>query len=228
MGKPVHGKRYRSDLEKVPAQPVPTREAVRILKQFAPTKFDQTVELAVWLGIDPKQSDQQVRGSISLPHGIGKSKRVVAFCDEEQAKAALAAGAVAAGADELIQKVQQGWMDFDVALAIPAMMRSVSRLGRILGPQGKMPSPKAGTVVEDVPAAVKEYAAGKIEFRNDEGGNLHVPVGRLSFDEDSLTENVEVFLARVRAVRPATTKGQYIRKAALSGTMTPSVALEVG
>jgi large subunit ribosomal protein L1 len=228
MGKPAHGKRYRSDLEKVPAQPVPTREAVRILKQFAPTKFDQTVELAVWLGIDPKQSDQQVRGSISLPHGIGKSKRVVAFCDEEQAKAALAAGAVAAGADELIQKVQQGWMDFDVALAIPAMMRSVSRLGRILGPQGKMPSPKAGTVVEDVPAAVKEYAAGKIEFRNDEGGNLHVPVGRLSFDEDSLTENVEVFLARVRAVRPATTKGQYIRKAALSGTMTPSVALEVG
>jgi large subunit ribosomal protein L1 len=228
MGKPAHGKRYRGDLRKVPPEPVPTREAVNILKGFAPAKFDQTVELGIWLGIDPKQSDQQVRGSISLPHGIGKTKRVVAFCEGEQAKAALEAGATEAGGDELIQKIQGGWTDFDVAVSVPAMMRNVSRLGRILGPAGKMPSPKAGTVVEDVAGAVREYSAGKIEFRNDEGGNLHVPVGKLSFDTDRLAENVEAFLARVRAMKPASSKGQYIRKACLSATMTPAVVLAVG
>lgn len=228
MGKPPHGKRYRGDLKKVPAEPVPTREAVNVLKQFAPAKFDQMVELGVWLGIDPKQSDQQVRGSISLPHGIGKTKRVVAFCDGEQAKAALDAGAVEAGGDELIQKIQSGWTDFDVAVSAPTMMRKVSRLGRILGPAGKMPSPKAGTVVEDVVGAVREYSAGKIEFRNDEGGNLHVPVGKLSFATERLAENVEAFLARVRAMRPVASKGQYIRKACLSATMTPAVVLALG
>ncbi len=227
MGKQAQGKRYRADVAKVPAEPLPVDQAVKVLKQFHHAKFDQTVELVVWLGIDPKQSDQQIRGSISLPHGIGKTKKVVAFCEEGQSSEAKAAGAVEAGADELIQKVQKGWTDFDVAVATPAMMRNVSRLGRILGPQGKMPSPKAGTVVEDVVTAVKEYAAGKIEFRNDDGGNVHAPVGKLSFEDDRLVENVEALLAKVRSMRPVVARGLFIRKACLSATMTPSVRLAV-
>lgn len=227
MGIAAHGKRYRADLEKVPDAPVAAAEAVRILKQFNHAKFDQTVELVVWLGIDPKQADQQLRGSISLPHGIGKSKRVVAFCEGDQAEAAREAGAVEAGADELIKKIQDGWTDFDVAVAPPAMMRSVSRLGRILGPVGKMPSPKAGTVVEDVSAAVREYSAGKFEFRNDDGGNIHAPVGKLSFDEEKLVANIEALLERIRAMKPAATKGTYIKRACISASMSPAIGLAV-
>ncbi|GAF72934.1 unnamed protein product, partial [marine sediment metagenome] len=182
---------------------------------------------ALWLGIDAKQSDQQVRGAMSLPHGIGKTKKVVAFCDQAQVDQAKAAGAIEAGGSELIEKIQKGWTDFDVAVATPAMMRSVSRLGRILGPVGKMPSPKAGTVVEDVAAAVTEYAAGKIEFRNDDGGNVHAPVGKLSFPETALAENIEALLARIRSMKPPTCKGQYLKKASLSATMSPSVLLAV-
>ncbi len=225
MGKVAQGKRYRSDLKKLPQGPVPLAEAVSILKQFNHTKFDQTVELVVWLGIDPKQADQQLRSSIALPHGVGKSKRVVAFCEAEQAEAARAAGAVDAGADELIKKIQEGWMDFDVAVASPAMMRSVSRLGRLLGPAGKMPSPKAGTVVEDVPTAVREYTAGRFEFRNDDGGNVHVAVGKLSFEPDKLVANIEAFLERLRAMKPVTSKGTYIKRVCISATMTPSVGV---
>jgi len=227
MGKKAHGKRYRADLEKVPDRPVPAPDAVKILKQFNHTKFDQTVELVLWLGIDPKQADQTVRGAVSLPHGIGKTKKVVAFCEGEQAEAARAAGAIEAGGDDLIAKIQNGWTDFDVAVAVPAMMRSVSRLGRILGPAGKMPSPKSGTVVEDVATAVREYSAGKIEFRNDDGGNVHVPVGRMSFEEQRLVENIEAFVARIRSMKPATSKGTYIRKAVLTATMTPAIPLDV-
>jgi len=220
-----HGKRYRADLEKAPDEALSVGEAVKALKQFNQTKFDQTVELVLWLGIDPKQSDQQVRGAMSLPHGIGKTRKVVAFCDEAQADQAKAAGAVDAGGDELIAKIQKGWTEFDVAVATPAIMRSVSRLGRILGPVGKMPSPKAGTVVEDVAAAVKDYAAGKIEFRNDDGGNIHAPVGKLSFSETALAENIEALMGKIRSVKPAVCKGQYLKKACLSATMTPSVRL---
>jgi large subunit ribosomal protein L1 len=227
MGKIVRGKRYRADVAKVPASAVSVPEAVKIIKQFSQTKFDQTVELVVWLGIDPKQADQAVRGSMSLPHGIGKSKKVIAFCDPDTATAAKAAGAIEAGSDELIEKVQKGWMDFDVAVATPAMMRSVSKLGRVLGPQGKMPSPKSGTVVEDIPTAVKEYSAGKIEFRNDDGGNVHAPVGKVSFDEQKLAENIEALLNRLRNMKPATSKGTYLRKAVLTATMTPAVLLAV-
>lgn len=226
MGK-KHGKRFRAAFEKVPDGPVAVGEAVRVLKEFTQTKFDQTVELVLWLGIDPKQADQAIRGSISLPNGIGKTKRVVAFCEGEQAEAAKSAGAIEAGVDELIEKIQKGWTDFDVAVATPAVMRSVSKLGRILGPQGKMPSPKAGTVRDDVPEAVKEYAAGKLEFRNDDGGNVHAPVGKLSFEPDKLVENVEAFIARIRSMRPAASKGTYVRKACLTATMSPSVALNV-
>ncbi len=225
MGAKAHGKRYRAAAAKVPENALPMTEAVEALKQFDVAKFDQTVEMVVWLGIDPKQSDQQIRGSISLPHGIGKTKKVVVFCDEAQADAAKEAGAIEAGGDELIEKIQKGWMDFDVAVAQPAMMRSVSKLGRVLGPQGKMPSPKAGTVVEDVVTAVTEYSAGKIEFRNDDGGNLHTPIGKLSFEASALAGNAEAFLARVRSLKPPACKGQFLKKACLSATMSPSVRL---
>ena len=227
MGKLGQGKRYRAEVAQVPKEPQALAEAVGILKQFNHTKFDQTVELAVWLGIDPKQADQQVRGAISLPHGIGKSKRVVAFCEGDQAEAAREAGAVEVGGDELIKKIQDGWMDFDVAVAVPAMMRSVSRLGRLLGPIGKMPSPKSGTVVDDIPTAVREYGAGKIEFRNDDGGNVHTPVGKLSFPVEHLVGNVEVMLDRLRAMKPTASKGTYMRKACISATMSPSVELRI-
>lgn len=221
------GKRYKELVGKVPSERVGISEAVRILKNFKPTKFDQTVELVMHLGIEPKQADQAIRGSISLPQGIGQSRRVIAFCEGDDVAKATEAGAVETGGDELIKKIQGGWMDFDVAVATPAMMKSVSKLGRVLGPQGKMPSPKAGTVVDDVPKAVKEYAAGKMEFRNDEGGNVHVPVGKVSFEPEKLAENVEAFVDHIKRVRPSSTKGTYIKKACLSTTMSPSIELEV-
>ena len=226
MGK-KRGKRYRSDSEKVPSGPVSVTEAVGVLKQFGGTKFDQTVELAVWLGIDPKQADQAIRGATSLPNGIGKTRKVIAFCSDDDASAARDAGAIEAGGDDLVAKVQKGWMDFDVAIATGAMMRSVSRLGRVLGPVGKMPSPKAGTVVDDVAAAVKEYAAGKIKFRNDDGGNIHTPVGKISFEVEKLVENIEAFLSQLKAMKPASSKGTYIKKACLSATMSPAIELNV-
>ena len=225
--KHVHSKRFVKAQEKLPKTTVPLKEALEALKGLDPAKFDQTVELSLHLGIDPRQADQALRGSMSLPHGIGSTKKVIAFCDPADADKAKAAGAIEAGADDLIKKVQDGWMDFDVAIATPAMMRSVSKLGRILGPQGKMPSPKAGTVVDDVPTAVREFSAGKIEYRNDDGGNLHVPVGKVSFDAQKLLENCEAFLAHVRRIRPPTAKGQYIVKASLSATMSPGVLVDV-
>ena len=226
MGK-QHSKRYREAREKLPEEPVALADAVEALKSIPAGKFDATVELTMWLGIDPRQSDQALRGSISLPHGIGKSRSVIAFCDGDDVAAATEAGAVEAGADELVKKIQDGWTDFDIAVATPAMMKTVSRLGRVLGPQGKMPSPKAGTVVDDIPAAVREYAAGKVEYRNDAGGNLHVPVGKLSFDAPKLLENIEAFLAHVRRLRPNSVKGTYIRKVCLATTMSPSVQVAV-
>ena len=222
-----HGKRYRQWAEKVPKQAVAVAEAVEIVKGFSGSKFDPTIELTMHLGIDARQADQALRGSIALPHGIGKARRVIAFCEGEEAEKAKAAGAVEAGSDELIKKIQDGWMDFDVAVSTPQMMRSVSRLGRILGPQGKMPSPKSGTVVEDVATAVREYAAGKVEYRNDDGGNIHVPVGKASFDSAKLVENIEVMFARIRKLRPATAKGTYIKKVCIGATMSPAVRVDL-
>lgn len=221
-------KRYRKDLEKQPAQPVRLDEAISRLKSFGKTRFDQTVEIVCWLGIDDKQADQKVRGSVSLPKGIGASKKVIAFCNESDAAAAKAAGAVEAGGDELIEKVSKGWTDFDVAIAHPSLMGKVGKLGRVLGPQGKMPSPKGGTVTPDVATAVREYAAGKVEFRNDTGGNVHAVVGRLSFPDSDLKENVSAFLEHIRRIKPPAAKGNYIKKVCLSGTMTPSITLDVG
>ncbi|HNX25818.1 MAG TPA: 50S ribosomal protein L1 [Phycisphaerae bacterium] len=225
MAKVCHGKRYRQCLEKVPSAPVSVADAVKALKTFAVPKFDMTVDLVMHLGIDPKQADQQLRGSISLPHGIGKSKKVIAFCEGSELEAAKKAGAVEVGGDDLIKKITDGWMDFDVAIATPAMMKSVSKLGRVLGPSGKMPSPKAGTVAQDVAKAVAEFAAGKIEYRNDDFGNVHVPVGKMSFDEKVLVENIEFFIDYVKRHKPSTSKGTYIKKISVSGTMTPGIAI---
>jgi large subunit ribosomal protein L1 len=189
--------------------------------------FDQTVEIVLHLGIDPKQADQAIRGSVSLPKGIGASKKVIVFCADEMVADAKAAGAIEAGADALIAKVTDGWMDFDVAIAHPQLMGKVGKLGRILGPQGKMPSPKGGTVTPDVVTAVKEYAAGKLEYRNDDGGNVHAIVGKVSFEPADLKQNIEAFIGHIRRAKPATAKGQYIKKVVISATMTPGVICEV-
>jgi large subunit ribosomal protein L1 len=206
----------------------PVGEAVEVLRKMPAPKFDESVRLCVRLGIDAKKSDQIVRGAYSLPHGIGKSVRVAVFADGQHAEAAKAAGADFVGAQDLADKVtNEGWMDFDVAIAHPSMMRVVGKLGKVLGPQGKMPTPKAGTVVEAVAQAVKEFKAGKIEFRNDAGGNLQVILGKKSFDARKLQENIEAFLDHVRSLRPATAKGNFILGAFLSASMGPSISLNV-
>ncbi|MCJ7545127.1 MAG: 50S ribosomal protein L1 [Phycisphaerae bacterium] len=223
----IRGKRYRESLPKIPSGKLRVAEAVKALKALPTTKFDATVDLVMHLGIDAKQADQALRGAVSLPHGIGVSKKVIAFCEGEDVDRAKDAGAIEAGGEDLIKKISDGWMDFDVAITTPAMMRNVSKLGRILGPQGKMPSPKSGTVVNDIPTAVKEYAAGKVEFRTDDGGNVHAPVGKMSFDEAKLAENVEAFISHIKRLKPPTARGVYIRRACLSATMSPSISLDV-
>ena len=202
-------------------------EAVAALKRFKGTKFDQTVEICLHLGIDPRQADQAIRGSIALPSGIGRTKRVVAFCPPEKVDDATGAGAVEAGGEELVARIEKGWMEFDVAVATPDMMRVISKLGRVLGPKGLMPSPKAGTVTPDVARAVGEYSAGKVEYRNDKGGNVHAPIGKMSFSEVDLLANLEHFVKTIEGLRPSSVKGQYIKKIAISGTMTPSVLVEI-
>lgn len=192
-----------------------------------PCKFDQTVAVAFRLGIDSRQADQLVRGSIVLPHGIGKAQRVIVFCQGENQKLAEEAGADAVGAKELADKVKDGWLDFDVAIASPDMMGVVGPLGRVLGPRGLMPSPRAGTVTQDVANAVKEYKAGKVEFRNDAAGNVHCVVGKLSFDEQKLVDNVEAILAMINSLKPAAAKGVYIKNMALSATMMPGITIAV-
>lgn len=222
-------KRYREDIKKVPegGKPLPLDQALDVVKSFKPTKFDQTVELIVSLGIDPKQADQMIRGSLSLPHGVGKTKRVVAFCPEHLVEAAKAAGAVRAGGQDLVAEIERdNFTDFDVAVATPDMMRFVGRLGKVLGPKGLMPSPKAGTVTPDVAAAVREYAAGKVEFRNDAGGNIHCAIGKMSFERQKLSENASAMLAQLRRMKPATSKGQYVRKVVVKGSQTPAVYVD--
>jgi len=219
------GKRYKEELQQAGKEPVSLAEAVEKVKSFKSVKFDQSIECVLHLGIDPKQADQLVRGSISLPHGIGKQKKVVAFCEESDVKAAEKAGAVEAGCDELIKKISDGWTDFDVAVASPRVMAKVGKLGRILGPQGKMPSPKNGTVTENVAAAVAEFSAGKVEFRNDAGGNVHVVVGKQSFEAEKLVDNIEAFLSHIKKIKPAAAKGTYIKKMCVSATMSPSITV---
>jgi len=221
-------KRYRAGAEKVDAtKTYELDEALEVLKGLDGAKFDETVELALHLGIDPKKPEQAVRGTVSLPKGIGRTLRVIVFAEGEQAEAAQAAGAEAVGGQDLIDRVQGGWLDFDVAIAVPAMMRLVGRLGRTLGPKGLMPSPKSGTVTDDVTAAVTEFKAGKIEYRADAGGNVHAPVGKKSFAPDDLRANIEAFIEHIRQARPAAAKGRFILSAAVSTTMSPGIRLAV-
>lgn len=203
------------------------KEAISILKKAPKTKFDESVDLAIKLDIDPKQSDQMVRGTIVLPHGTGKTKRVAVFCKGEAQHRAKEAGADQVGAEDLIEKVSKGFMDFDVAVATPEMMRELSKLGKILGPRGLMPNPKAGTVTEDVAKAVKEVKGGKIEFKMDKISNINIAVGKISFDENAIYDNAFILIEAVQHARPATLKGNYIRSIAISTTMGPGVRLDL-
>ena len=196
-------------------------------KGVKPCQFDQTVELAVRLGVDPKQADQMVRGSIVLPHGIGKSQRVLVFAQGDNIAVAEEAGADHVGGKELADKIKDGWLEFDVVIATPDMMGAVGPLGRVLGPRGLMPSPRAGTVTQDVATAVKEYKAGKVEFRVDAGANVHCIVGRMSFDSSQLQENIESLMKYIQSLKPATSKGVYVRSCFLSATMSPGIAVVV-
>lgn len=219
-------KRAKANESLKPTDALSAAEAVAALKKFKAPKFDQTVNVCMHLGIDTAQADQALRGALSLPKGIGKTKRVVAFCQSDVAPKALAAGAIKAGAEELVAEIEKGWMDFDVAIASPDMMRVVSKLGKVLGPKGLMPSPKAGTVTTNVPEAVKEYSAGKVEYRADKGGNVHAVIGKMSFPEGDLVANLEHFIHAIEKVRPATAKGLYIKKITISGAMTPGVQIK--
>jgi large subunit ribosomal protein L1 len=219
-------KRQKANAALVVKEAVEPAQAVAAVKKFKAPKFDQTVNVVLHLNVDTKQSDQNLRGAISLPQGIGASKRVVAFCQSDVAPLAMAAGAVKAGGEELISEIEKGWMDFDVAVASPDMMRVVSRLGKVLGPKGLMPSPKAGTVTPNVADAVKEYAAGKVEYRTDVGGNVHAIIGKMSFSEASLAENLSFFISAIEKIRPATVKGHFIKSITISGTMTPGVPVK--
>ncbi len=218
-------KRYKALLESVPEAPVDLKKACEILKGFEGTKFDQTVEIHMHLGIDPKQADQIVRGSIVLPHGIGKTQRVIVFAKGAAADAAREAGADEVGEEELAKKVADGWFDFDVCIASPDMMGVVGPLGRVLGPRSLMPSPRAGTVTPDVAKAVSEYKAGKVEFRNDDTGNIHAVLGRLSFTPEQLQDNLSAFLKFIETLKPNSLKGNYIKNISLAGTMTPGIPL---
>ena len=203
--------------------PMPLADAVELLKKFNTTKFDQSVEISMRLGVDPKQNDQIVRGSVVLPNGLGKTLRVLVFAKNAKADEATAAGADYVGGPELAEKIKEGWFDFDVCIATPDMMGVVGSLGRVLGPRGLMPSPKAGTVTMDVEKTVKEYKAGKVEFRNDKGGIVHGVVGKLSFDADKLAENIQAFINYVVSLKPAAVKGVYVKSIAISATMSPAV-----
>lgn len=216
-------KRFRAMASKALETPVSLTEAVAKLKEFNTTKFNQSVEVHVRLGVDPKQADQIVRGSVILPHGIGRTARVVVFAKGDKVAEALAAGADEAGGPELAEKIKGGWTDFDVCIATPDMMGIVGPLGRVLGPRGLMPSPRAGTVTPDVGATVKEYKAGKVDFRNDSGGNVHAVVGKLSFEPNQLVDNIQAFLDYVLTLKPSTTKGQYVKGVTIAATMSPSV-----
>jgi large subunit ribosomal protein L1 len=221
-------KRLKALRAKLPADSTPMAlpDAVNLLKTFNTTKFDQTVEIAMRLGVDPKQADQLVRGSIVLPHGIGKTLRVIVFAKGDKIDDAKAAGADEVGGPELAEKIKGGWTDFDVCIAAPDMMGVVGPLGKVLGPRGLMPSPRAGTVTPDVAKVIKEYKAGKVEFRCDAGGNVHAVCGKMSFDATKLVENITAFINFVLHIKPAAVKGQYVKGIVIKGTMSPALRIQ--
>jgi len=220
-------KRYRSLAEKRKEDAFPIADAVKTLKTYDGTKFDQSVEIAIRLGIDNTQAEQLVRGSIVLPHGIGKSQRVLVFAKGAKAEEAKEAGAEWVGEDDLANKVKDGWTDFDVCIAAPDMMKLVGPLGKVLGPRGLMPSPRAGTVTPEIAKTVREYKAGKVEFRNDKAGIVQAVVGKLSFEGPKLTDNIQAFLDKVSSLKPAALKGAFVKSAYISATMSPSVRMAV-
>ena len=225
---PNHGKKFRKALTLAPKREAPVTsgsEALELVKKASFAKFDESVEVAVRLGVDPRHADQVVRGTVVLPHGTGKSVRVLVLAQGEKAKEAEEAGADFVGLEH-VQKIKDGWTDFDVAVATPDVMGQVGQLGRILGPRGLMPSPKAGTVTFDVGRAVHEIKAGKIEFRVDKTGNLHAPIGRVSFDVNRLTANLEAFMETVVRAKPSSSKGTYIRSVTVSSTMGPGIRID--
>ncbi len=223
MGKP--GKRYREAVKQVEDRAYEPVEAFELVKRLAGAHFDETVEVAFRLGVDPRHTDEMVRGAVSLPHGLGKKVRVLVFARGDRAREAEEAGADVVGGEELVQKVQGGWLDFDVAVATPDMMGSVGRLGRLLGPRGLMPNPKSGTVTVDVGAAVREIKAGKVEYRTERAGVVHAPLGRASFPTENLVGNFEALLDALYRSKPAAAKGTYVRSITVSSTMGPGVPL---
>jgi large subunit ribosomal protein L1 len=231
---PRRGKKLRNHLRNLQQKlskegPTPLKKAVTLLKQAKRAKFDETVEIHMSLGVDTTQSDQLVRGTVPLPHGIGKTVRVVVFCQGDNVDKAKAAGADFAGSDDLIERIQkQGWLDFDMALATQDMMGKVSRLGKVLGPRGLMPTPKAGTVITgDVGQAVREFKAGKVEYRTDKGGNVHAGVGKVSFDEEKLVANIQAFVDAIRAAKPTGVKGNYVKSITVTSTMGPGIPVVI-
>ena len=224
MGK--HGKKFRGADSKVEKRPHSVAEAVKLAKENAFAKFDETVEIALRLGVDPKHADQMVRGTVVLPHGLGKSVRVLVFASGDNLREAEEAGAETVGGDELAKKIETGWLDFDAVVATPDMMRVVGRLGRVLGPRGLMPNPKTGTVTTDVAKAVQELKAGKVEFRVDKTGIIHAPLGKVSFGADQLKDNAEALIHAVLRAKPAAAKGKYVKSATISSTMGPGIKLD--
>lgn len=223
-----YSKRYKECLKEVDLVKVyKLSDAVNVLKNLKKAKFDESVEIVLKLGIDPKRSDQLIRGALSLPNGIGKTLRVIVFASGDNIGLAKEAGAVEAGDDDLIKKVQDGWLDFDVAVSTPELMGKVGKLGKVLGPQGKMPSPKSGTVTKEIEKTVKEFMAGKIEFKTDAGGNVHGLMGRLSFSAEDLAGNINAFVKHLDGMKPPAAKGTFLIKASISSTMSPGLSIAV-
>jgi large subunit ribosomal protein L1 len=224
-----HGKRYRKAVDERGETPAmaDVGAAVAMVQKMATAKFDETIEISAKLGVDPRHADQQVRGTVVLPHGTGRTVRVLVITKGEKVKEAEAAGADMVGGDDMVAKIQEGWVDFDKVIATPDVMGQVGRLGKILGPRGLMPNPKSGTVTMDVAKAIKDVKAGRIEFRVDKGANVHAPLGKRSFEHGKLTENCQVFLRELVRAKPSAAKGQYVRSLTLSSTMSPGVKLDV-
>ena len=224
---PKPGKKYREAVKLVEKTAYTLTDAMPLVKKAAYAKFDETVEVAMRLGVDPKHADQMVRGTVVLPHGLGKSKRVLVIASGDKIREAREAGADEVGGDDLVQKIQSGWMEFDGVIATPDMMKSVGKLGKVLGPHGLMPNPKTGTVTMDVARAVKEVKAGKVEFRVDKTGIIHCPVGKVSFDAHRLAENAQALISSVLKAKPATAKGRFVRSIVISSTLGPGVPIDL-
>lgn len=222
----TRGRKYQAARDQVPSRLHSIEEAVPLLQKVKFTKFDETVEIAVRLGVDPKHSDQMVRGTVVLPHGLGKSKKVLVIAGAEKQREASEAGADEVGGEEVVERIMGGWQDFDAVVATPDMMRAVGRLGKVLGPRGLMPNPKTGTVTVDVTKAVQEIKAGKVEFRVDKAGVVHAPIGKISFEADRLVANARALMETIIKAKPSAAKGRYVKSVTLSSTMGPGVMID--